>query len=90
MSVENIASSIQRSVATIQSSASTNQQRRDAQLQLDQSLQEIPDSLLMAACLKLLENSGDGPTCHFALGTIGKFVRMRSNTLGEDEWKGLK
>ena len=90
MSIEHIASSIQRSVAIIQSPGSTNQQRTDAQAQLDQSVFQAPESLLIAACLKLLENSSDGPTCHFALSTIGKFVRTRSHSLREDEWSGLK
>lgn len=90
MSVQEIASSLQRFVAIIHSAGSSNEERRDAQLQLDRCVQEAHESLLMAICLKLLENSNEGPICHFALGTIGKFVRTRSHTMSEDEWKGLK
>lgn len=90
MSIHDLVTTIQRSVAIIQSSSSTNQQRQEAQYHLDTCVQQAPDSIVMAASLKLLENSGDGPTCHFALSTIGKFIRARSHTLTQDEWSGLK
>jgi hypothetical protein len=90
MSVEEIASSLQRFVSIIHNVGSSNLERRDAQLNLDRCVQEAHESVLMSVCLKLLENSSDGPICHFALGTIGKFVRTRSHTMSEDEWKGLK
>ena len=89
--LDNLARIIQSSLSVIHAQTSSNQARTSAQEALDQALSNEQNlTLVIPACLQLLQGSGDATSCHFALSTISKYIRQRSDNLSANEWNGLK
>ena len=91
LTVGELSKSIQGTLLVIHSQSTSNYERSAAQGTLDQLIaSEQSAALLIPACLELLQGGGDATSCHFALATISKYIRERSDFLSVAEWTGLK
>ena len=89
--VETLARTMQAALAAIHAQTSSNDDRSRAQVSLDSLVADAQwTPLVLPACFQLLQGGGDAAACHFALSTISKYIKDRSDILSESEWTGLK